>query len=115
MTSLYKEFGTLKAVNAVTLNLYESQIFCLLGHNGAGKTTTISLLTGLVKKTSGKVISNKLKHIISFLVYGMDLDKDMPRIRNSLGLCTQKDCLYDSLTVAEHLAFIGGIKGGISL
>ena len=55
---LYREFGPLKAVNKVSLNLYESQIFCLLGHNGAGKTTTISLLTGLISKTSGLVQSN---------------------------------------------------------
>jgi ATP-binding cassette subfamily A (ABC1) protein 3 len=50
---LTKEFGSFKAVDNLTLYLYESQIFCLLGHNGAGKTTTISLLTGLYEKTAG--------------------------------------------------------------
>lgn len=47
----------------LTLSLYESQIFCLLGHNGAGKTTAISVLTGMISKTAG-VVS----------MYGMNLD-----------------------------------------
>ena len=38
-----------KAVNDLSLNMYQNQIFVLLGHNGAGKTTTINLLTGLIK------------------------------------------------------------------
>lgn len=65
------------AVSNITLNLYESQIFCLLGHNGAGKTTTISLLTGMISKTSGIVN-----------IYGYDLDRDLDKIRLNLGLCT---------------------------
>lgn len=48
---LTKYFGELKAVNNVSLSLYEKNIFCLLGHNGAGKTTMISLLTGLISKS----------------------------------------------------------------
>ena len=42
------KFGSLKAVNNLTLNLYKNEIFCLLGHNGAGKTTTCNLLTGIL-------------------------------------------------------------------
>ncbi len=53
-----KEFGSMKAVDNLTLYLYESEIFCLLGHNGAGKTTTISLLTGMISKSGGNVSSN---------------------------------------------------------
>jgi ATP-binding cassette subfamily A (ABC1) protein 3 len=56
--NLKKDYGKLKAVDNITLYLYESQIFCLLGHNGAGKTTTISLLTGMIGKSSGVVNSN---------------------------------------------------------
>ena len=41
------------AVNAISLDMYENEIFCLLGHNGAGKTTTISMLTGMLNITSG--------------------------------------------------------------
>lgn len=53
--NLLKKFGTLKAVDNISLSLYESEIFCLLGHNGAGKTTAINVLTGMISKTSGLV------------------------------------------------------------
>ena len=99
-----KEFNNMRAVNDLSLSLYESQIFCLLGHNGAGKTTTLSLLTGMIEKTSGYVE-----------MYSLNLDNNLNLIRKSLGLCTQKDCLYDNLTVEEHLVFIGGIKGGTTI
>lgn len=49
--NLSKLFGKFAAVDGVSLDLYERQIFCLLGHNGAGKTTSINLLTGLIEKT----------------------------------------------------------------
>lgn len=104
ITQLTKKFGpNFKAVDRLTLSLYESQIFCLLGHNGAGKTTAINLLTGMIQKSSGKVI-----------MYNMDLDYQLELIRKSLGLCNQKDCLYPELTVLEHLLFIEGIKGNES-
>lgn len=70
-----------------------------MGHNGAGKTTTISLLTGLLSKSSGDV-----------KIYGMDLNEDIDEIRKYTGLCSQKDILYDNLTVEEHLRFVGDIK-----
>jgi ATP-binding cassette, subfamily A (ABC1), member 3 len=44
-----------KAVNDLSLTMYNSQIFALLGHNGAGKTTTISMLTGLIELSGGNV------------------------------------------------------------
>ncbi|CAK72042.1 unnamed protein product (macronuclear) [Paramecium tetraurelia] len=100
--NLQKRFGTLKAVDNISLYLYESEIFCLLGHNGAGKTTAISVLTGMISKTSGLVS-----------MYGMNLDTQLPKIRQSLGLCTQKDCLYEDLTVEENLEYISSIKGRV--
>lgn len=51
---LQKTFsGGFRAVRGVNMKMYDSQIFALLGHNGAGKTTVISMLTGLIKKSSG--------------------------------------------------------------
>lgn len=67
-----------------------------MGHNGAGKTTTISLLTGLIEKTKGKILIN-----------GEDLDENLDDIRQTFGLCLQKDVLYDKMTIEEHLMFIG--------
>ncbi len=63
---LIKKFNNFTAVDHVSINLYENEILCLLGHNGAGKTTTISVLTGLLDKTSGKV-----------QMYGLDLVNDL--------------------------------------
>ncbi|CAD8079917.1 unnamed protein product [Paramecium sonneborni] len=93
-----KSYGELKAVDGVTLQIYESQILCLLGHNGAGKTTLISLLTGLIKKDSG---------LISY--YNTDTNFD--DIRSYLGICPQRDVLYDSMTCDQHLWYYGKIKG----
>ncbi|CAD8193046.1 unnamed protein product [Paramecium pentaurelia] len=93
-----KSFNDLMAVNGVTLQIYESQILCLLGHNGAGKTTLISILTGLIKRDSGAIV-----------YYGTDTDFDV--IRNYLGFCPQKDTLYDSLNCDQHLSYYGRIKG----
>ncbi|MCL5046357.1 MAG: ABC transporter ATP-binding protein [Actinobacteria bacterium] len=56
--SLTKKFGGLTAVNAVSFNIDKSQIVSLIGPNGAGKTTIFSLITGLVRPTSGRVAFN---------------------------------------------------------
>lgn len=95
-----KHFGDLKAVDNISFSLYEKQIFCLLGHNGAGKTTTINLLTGMLSLTGGTTT-----------IYGMDIHEDIEEIRKSLGLCVQKDILYEEFTVEEHLKFYASIKG----
>jgi len=48
IVGLKKQFDKLAAVDDVNINMYNNQIFALLGHNGAGKTTTISMLTGMI-------------------------------------------------------------------
>lgn len=58
------------------------------------------MLTGLISKNNGKVN-----------IYDMDIDEDLDEIRNSLGLCNQKDVLYENLTVEEHLKFTAEVKG----
>ncbi|KAL4490361.1 hypothetical protein ABPG72_004400 [Tetrahymena utriculariae] len=98
--NLTKSFGKFTAVDNISFTLFEKQIFCLLGHNGAGKTTTISMLTGLLEKTSGK---------ISY--YGKDLNKNFEDVRQYIGLCTQKDSVYEQLTIEEHLHYMGQLKG----
>ncbi|EAR95943.2 transporter family ABC domain protein (macronuclear) [Tetrahymena thermophila SB210] len=99
ISNLTKHFHGYYAVKQLTLSLYEGQIFCLLGHNGAGKTTTINLITGMIQKSHGQVTMN-----------GLDLDKDLDEIRRSIGLCSQKNILYDNLTVEDHLWFYARIK-----
>lgn len=98
--NVVKQFGKHRAVDSISINLYEKNILCLLGHNGAGKTTLISLLTGLIKKSGGDIYFN-----------GLDINKELDKIRNSIGICTQYDVVYDDLTLEEHLAFMANIKG----
>ncbi|KAE8736684.1 ABC-transporter, subfamily A member 03 [Frankliniella occidentalis] len=97
---LGKVFGKKAAVNGLSLNFFENQINCFLGHNGAGKTTTISMLTGMYPPTSGTA-----------RLYGLDIRKDMDAIRANMGVCPQHNVLFNSLTVEEHLLFFGRIKG----
>ena len=88
------------AVKKMQLDMYEGQIFVLLGHNGAGKTTLLSMLTGLIPPTEG-----------SASVYGNDIRTDMDELRTMIGVCPQYDVLFDELTVKEHLIFFARLKG----
>jgi ABC-type Na+ transport system ATPase subunit NatA len=92
--------GQKVAVQGLHLNMYEGQIFALLGHNGAGKTTTISMLCGMYEPTAGDAF-----------VYGQSIKSEMTAIRASLGVCPQHDVLYPNLTVRQHLMVYGGLKG----
>ena len=97
---LMKVFKDKVAVGGVDLDCYKGQILCLLGHNGAGKTTMISMITGVLSITGGEAS-----------MQGLDIKGSMAKIRKSLGVCTQFDCLYDLLTVQEHMTVFGKFKG----
>ena len=88
------------SVKEVDLDLYEGQLFSLLGHNGAGKTTLISMLTGLYPPTSGDA-----------LVYGHSIVSNMSQVRASLGICPQHDVVVPFLTPAEILSIVATLKG----
>ncbi|KAM5227715.1 phospholipid-transporting ATPase ABCA3-like [Ctenodactylus gundi] len=101
---LYKIFQerhtSKRALNDLSLNLYEGQITVLLGQNGAGKSTTLSILSGLYPASSGKVY-----------IQGYDISQHIVQIRKSLGVCPQQNLLFNYLTVSEHLYFYSMIKG----
>lgn len=97
---LRKSFAYKTAVNDISLNMYEDQIFVLLGHNGAGKTTTISMLTGIIPPSAGVAY-----------ISGYNIRTEMWKVRNSLSLCPQDNVLFDDLTVEEHLHFYSKLKG----
>ncbi|XP_025017004.1 ATP-binding cassette sub-family A member 2-like isoform X1 [Tetranychus urticae] len=103
-TNLYKAFGPMGtkkfAVNGLDMNIYKGQITVLLGHNGAGKTTTMSMITGLLPPTSGKI-----------LVHGIDVHQDTAAARRRLALCPQSDLLFEELTVTENLELVTGLRG----
>ncbi len=84
-----------KAVNNVSINFYENQIYGLLGKNGAGKTTTTFLLCGLYPPTSGTT-----------KIMGYDLRTNIDHIRSLIGYCPQVDILFDNFNVEEHLKLV---------
>ncbi|XP_043729287.1 ATP-binding cassette sub-family A member 13 isoform X2 [Cervus elaphus] len=100
LLSVTKEHDHHKAgVWDLTLTFHRDQITALLGTNGAGKTTVISLLTGLYPATSGTITVN-----------GRSLQKDPSGVRAELGVCLQRDILFDHLTVLEHLLLFASLK-----
>jgi ATP-binding cassette subfamily A (ABC1) protein 3 len=89
--NLRKTFGAFKAVQGIDLELFEGQIFSLLGHNGAGKTTTINMLTGLFEPDSASGNTT---------VYGKSIVNDLAHARAHLGICPQHDVGRPLVSVA---------------
>src|SRR4051812_32445350 len=89
---LTKKYPKLTALDGVSLDIAEGEIFALLGPNGAGKTTLIGTVCGLVKKTSGRV-----------RVFGVDLDVDPLTPRFDVGLVPQEINFDPFFTVREAL------------
>jgi ABC-2 type transport system ATP-binding protein len=98
--NLVKTYGDLTAVRDVNLAIQEGEILGLLGPNGAGKTTIISMITGLLEPTSGRIT-----------VDGLDLQTDTNAVKAKLGLVPQELALYPTLSARDNLAFFGSIYG----
>ena len=91
---LTKDFGDKRAVDDLTLDVGEGEIFGFLGPNGAGKTTTIRMLGALIKPSSGQA-----------RVAGYELDRDETQIRRRVGILTEAPGLYDRLSAERNLEF----------
>ncbi|MBK8565335.1 MAG: ABC transporter ATP-binding protein [Saprospiraceae bacterium] len=98
--NLTKKFGAFTAVDAISFEVREGEVFGFLGANGAGKTTAMKMLTGLLSPTSGEGS-----------VAGFDVYKQAEKIKRNIGYMSQKFALYDDLTVRENVRFFGGIYG----
>lgn len=98
--NLTRRYGDTVAVNNLTLEVPQGEIFGFLGHNGAGKTTTISMLTTLLLPTSG-----------SATVFGFDIVKENLQVRQHIGYVPENVRLYNDLTVAENLHFFAALSG----
>jgi ABC-2 type transport system ATP-binding protein len=97
---LTRDFGALRAVDALTVSVPRGQVIGLLGHNGAGKTTTIRVLNGLLTPTSG-----------TSRVLGLDPAVDGPALRARTGVLTETPSLDERLTAAENLGFAARLVG----
>src|SRR4249920_3605601 len=97
---LTKRFGDFIATNEITFDVYSGEIFGFLGAYGAGKTTAMRMLCGLSTPTSGKA-----------LIAGFDVYTGTEQIKKRIGYMSQKFSLYEDLTIAENVAFFGGIYG----
>jgi ABC-2 type transport system ATP-binding protein len=97
---LAKVYGLLTAVDHISFDVRAGEVFALLGPNGAGKTTTIRMLTGLTRPTSGQA-----------RVLGLDLSRDLPRIKKQVGVVPERSNLYDELTARDNLLFIAALYG----
>lgn len=103
ISNLNKSYGEVRAVQDLSLKVKEGELFAFLGVNGAGKSTAISIMCGQLAKDSGKVIIDDL-----------DLDFDMSKIKNKLGVVFQNSVLDKALTVKDNLesrAALYGING----
>lgn len=98
--NLTKQFGEFTAVDHITFDVSQGEIFGFLGANGAGKTTAMRMLCGLSMPTSGEAT-----------VVGYDLYKYAEEIKKSIGYMSQKFSLYEDLTIKENIRFYGGIYG----
>ena len=92
--SLTKEFGDVKAVDGISFQVEEGEIFGFLGPNGAGKSTTMMILTTLLKPTSGQA-----------LVSGFDVTTQAKQVRQNIGYVQQETAVDEFLTGRENLLF----------
>lgn len=97
---LTRRFGDFVAVNDLSFDVGQGEIFGFLGGNGAGKSTTIRMLCGLLRPTSGTA-----------RVGGVDVSRDPEGVKRRIGYMSQRFSLYEKLTVDQNIAFFGGIYG----
>jgi ABC-2 type transport system ATP-binding protein len=97
---LTKHYGALTAVDHLSLEVHEGEVFGLLGPNGAGKTTSINMLCGLLKPDAGQVS-----------IHGKIITDGDASLRSRVGVCPQDIVLWKTLTCLEQMQFIGEMYG----
>ena len=97
---LTKEYNGVRAVNDLTAEIPDGEIFGLLGPNGSGKSTTILMLVGLIEPTDGRCLIN-----------GLDVARDPIAVRNRIGYMPEDVGFYPTLTAGENLTYFGQLYG----
>src|SRR4030067_679686 len=98
--NLYKSFGEIQAVQGVSFDVMQGEIFSVLGPNGAGKTTTISMLATLLRPDQGDAF-----------IMGKSIRSDPMGVKAVLGMVPQEIALYEDLSARENLTFWGKMYG----
>jgi len=89
---LKKSYGKVEALKGISFEIKGGEVFTLIGPNGAGKTTALEIIEGLRKKDSGEI-----------RVFGMNVEKELSKIKPRIGVQLQHGALYEHLTVREIL------------
>lgn len=100
ISNLHKSFKDVKAVDDISFCVKEGELFAFLGVNGAGKSTTINIISGILNKDSGKVI-----------ICGEDIDKNISKIKNSIGIVFQNSVLDKKLSGYKNLKSRAALYG----
>jgi ABC-2 type transport system ATP-binding protein len=98
--NLVKKYNDFTAVDDISFEVFEGEIFGLLGPNGAGKTTTLEIIETLRDKTSGEIT-----------VDGFSLDKDADNIKKRIGVQLQAAGYYPNLNLSELIVLFSGLYG----
>ena len=98
--NLSKSYGDIKAVNDLSFQIDQGEIFGFLGPNGAGKTSTINMMIGLSRPTSGHII-----------IAGIDGIKDIKKVQKIIGIIPDENNLYDEMDGFDNLCFCASLYG----
>lgn len=98
--NLTKKYKDTVAVDNLNLEIYQGELFSLLGVNGAGKTTTIKMLSTLLKPTSGDAF-----------IYGYSINSDTDKIKELIDVSMQETAVARKLTVEENIEFYSKLSG----
>ncbi len=100
VNNLTKKFGDFTAVDNISFNVKEGEVFGFLGANGAGKSTAIRMLCGILSPTSGDA-----------KVGGYSVMNEPDKVKQTIGYMSQRFSLYNDLSVEENIDFFGGVYG----
>lgn len=96
LKNINKSFNGKKVLNNVNLNIYQNEIFGLIGRNGAGKSTLLHIISGIIYKTSGEILVSN--------------NKNPEKIKEEIGVMPDSSNLYQNLTALSFLKYMGNIK-----
>ena len=99
LKNVTKNYNNFKAVDDISFKIEEGEIVGFLGPNGAGKSTTMSMITGYIEPTKGKIIVN-----------GYDIDPKAKQAKRQIGYMPENVPLYTELTVKEFISYMADLK-----